>query len=196
MRWAGCGQARLGVRAQRGRRAAARPRRAPLGPTPTPLCRAELRVDTPSGPWTVRLASLISDAPAGSLWDTEGLLVVKYGFHAYAFEARTGELRWSHRSASPLLVVVGSSRLPHVIAQAEIETFALRPDGEVAWRVAHSDVVTEAELVGGRLVLTSFAGEARALDPMTGRAPAERPRAGAAAVDRRWTTRRAVPGRG
>jgi outer membrane protein assembly factor BamB len=129
----------------------------------------EIRVDTPAGSWTVRLASLISDAPAGLLWDTEGLLLVKYGFHVYAFEARTGELRWTHRSASPLVVIVGSSRLPHVVAQAEIETFALRPDGEVSWRVAHSDVVTEAELVGGRLVLTSFAGEVRALDPLTGR---------------------------
>jgi hypothetical protein len=56
-----------------------------------------------------------------------------------------------------------------VIAQAEIETFALRADGEVGWRVAHSDVVTDAELVGGRLVLTSFDGQARALDPLTGR---------------------------
>ena len=82
----------------------------------------------------------------------------------------SGELRWSHRSATPVLVVVGSSRLPHVLVQAEIETFALRTDGEVAWRVAHSDVVTEAELVGGRLVLTSFSGEAQALDPLTGRA--------------------------
>jgi outer membrane protein assembly factor BamB len=139
------------------------------GSEPERRCRAEIRVDTPAGPWTVRLASLISDAPAGLLWDTEGLLLVKYGFHVYAFEARTGELRWAHRSASPLVVLLGSSRLPHVIAQAEIETFALRPDGEVAWRVAHSDVVTEAELVGGRVVLTSFAGEVRAIDPLTGR---------------------------
>ena len=139
------------------------------GSEPERRCRAEIRVDTPAGPWTVRLASLISDAPAGLLWDTEGLLLVKYGFHVYAFEARTGALRWAHRSASPLIVVVGSSRLPHVVAQAEIETFALRPDGEVSWRVAHSDVVTDAELVGGRLVLTSFAGESRALDPLTGR---------------------------
>jgi len=41
--------------------------------------------------------------------------------------------------------------------------------GEVAWRIAHSDVVTEAALVGGRLVLTSFAGQLSALDPRTGR---------------------------
>ena len=66
-------------------------------------------------------------------------------------------------------MVLGSSRLPHVLVQAEIETFAIRGDGEVAWRVAHSDVVTEAELVGGRLVLTSFSGEVQALDPATGR---------------------------
>ena len=104
------------------------------------------------------------------LWDSEGLLVVKYGFHAYGFEARAGTLRWSHRSATPILAVLGSSRLAHVIVQAEIETFALEADGEVAWRVAHSDVVTDVELVGGRLVLTSFDGQVRALDPRrTGR---------------------------
>jgi hypothetical protein len=68
-----------------------------------------------------------------------------------------------------VLVVIGSSRLAHVLVQAEVETFALEPDGEVAWRVAHSDVVTEAELVGGRLVLTSFDGQVRAIDPSTGR---------------------------
>src|SRR5690349_15986822 len=128
-----------------------------VGPDPDARCRAEVRVETPAGPWTVRLASTISDDPAGLLWDTEGLLVIKYGFHVYAFAARTGELRWTHRSASPVLVVIGSSRL------------ALVPDGEVAWRVAHSDVVVEAELVGGRLVLTSFDGQVRAIDPSTGR---------------------------
>jgi outer membrane protein assembly factor BamB len=139
------------------------------GPDPDRLCRAEVRVESPRGPWTVRLASLVNDEPAGLAWDTEGLLLVKYGFHVYAFEARTGDLRWSHRSATPVLVLLGSSRLPHVIAQAEIETFALRGDGEVGWRVAHSDVVTDAELVGGSLVLTSFDGQVRALDPLTGR---------------------------
>jgi hypothetical protein len=139
------------------------------GPDPDRRCRAEIRVETPAGPWTVRLASLISDEPAGLLWDSAGLLVVKYGFHAYGFEARTGELRWSHRSASPILVILGSPRLPHVLVQAEIETFAIEADGEVGWRVAHSDVVTAAELVGGRLVLTSFDAQVRALDPLTGR---------------------------
>jgi outer membrane protein assembly factor BamB len=139
------------------------------GPDPDARCRAELRVETPAGPWTVRLASLVSDRPAGLYWDTEGLLIVKYGFHTYAFDARTGALHWSHRSATPVLVALGSSRLPHVIVQAEIETFAIDPNGEVAWRVAHSDVVTAAELVGGRLVLTSFDGQVRAIDPRTGR---------------------------
>jgi outer membrane protein assembly factor BamB len=142
------------------------------GPDPDARCRAEIRVETPGGPWTVRLASLISDEPAGLAWDTHQLFVVKYGFHVYAFAARTGELRWVHRSASPVLVVIGSSRLPHVLVQAEVETFALEADGEVAWRVAHSDVVTEAELVGGRLVLTSFDGQVRAIDPLTGRGAA------------------------
>jgi outer membrane protein assembly factor BamB len=133
------------------------------------LCRAELRVDGPGGAWTVRLASTIFDEPAGLLWDEPGLFVVKYGFHTYGFGARSGEVRWSHRSATPLVAVLASSRLPHVLVQAEVETFALESDGTVAWRIAHSDVVTEAELVGGRLILTSFSGEMTALDPVTGR---------------------------
>jgi outer membrane protein assembly factor BamB len=133
------------------------------------LCRAELRIDGPAGAWTVRLASTIFDEPAGLLWDDHGLFVVKYGFHVYAFEARSGVLHWSHRSATPLLAVLASPRLAHVLAQAEVETFALEPDGTVAWRIAHSDVVTEAELVGGRLVLTSFGGAVSAIDPSTGR---------------------------
>jgi outer membrane protein assembly factor BamB len=133
------------------------------------LCRAELRIDGPAGPWTVRLASLIYDEPAAVAWDDHGLLVVKYGFLTYAFAGRSGELRWSHKSASPLLAVLASPRLAHVLVQSEIETFALEPDGIVAWRVAHSDVVTGAELVGGRLVLTSFDGQVSALDPATGR---------------------------
>ena len=140
------------------------------GPDPDARCRAEVRVETPSGPWTVRLASTISDEPEGLLWDKEGLFVIAYGFHAYAFEARTGLLRWRHRSASPIVTILGSSRLPHVLLQAEIETFALEADGEVAWRVAHSDVVAGAELVGGHVVLSSFSGQLRALDPRTGRA--------------------------
>ncbi len=136
---------------------------------PEALCRAELRMDGPGGSWSVRLASTIYDEPAGLLWDEPGLFIVKYGFHTYALDARTGILRWSHRSATPLLAVVASPRLAHIIAQAEIETFALEPDGTVAWRIAHSDVVTEVELMGGRLVLTSFSGQVTALDPATGR---------------------------
>jgi outer membrane protein assembly factor BamB len=133
------------------------------------LCRAELRVESPAGPWTARLASRISDEPRGLLWDTPGLLVVAYGFHTYGFDARSGDLRWSHRSATPLVALLGSSRLDHVIVQSEIETFAIEATGEVAWRVAHSDVVSEAALVGGHLVLTSFGGQTSALDPRTGR---------------------------
>ena len=136
------------------------------------LCRAELRVDTPAGSWTARLASPIFDEPSGLLWDTAGLLVVGYGFVTYGFEARAGALRWHHRSGSPIVAVLGSSRISHVLVQAEIETFAIDGAGEVVWRLAHSDVVTAADLVGGRLILTSFDGQVRALDPGSGRAVA------------------------
>ena len=144
-----------------------------LGPEvaadPDELCRAELRVDGPAGGWTVRLASRINDEPAAQLWDTAGQLVVKYGFHAYGLDARTGARAWVHRSATPLLAVFASSRLRHVVLQAELETFAIEADGTVAWRIAHTDVVTEAAMVGGRLVLTAYGGGAQALDPATGR---------------------------
>ena len=136
---------------------------------PDELCRAELRAETPGGSWTVRLASTIHDEPTAYLWDTEGLLVVAYGFHTWGLTARTGERRWSHRSGSPIVALLGSPRLDHVLVQAEVETFAIRADGEVAWRLGHSDVVTAAELVGGRLVLASYGGQLTAIDPATGR---------------------------
>jgi outer membrane protein assembly factor BamB len=138
------------------------------GSDPERLCRAELRIEGPLGPWTARFASPIYDEPTGVFWDDLGLLLVKYGFLVYALDGRTGELRWSFRSGTPLLSVLASSRLGHVLAQGEVETTALRGDGEVAWRATHSDVVVGAELVGGRLVLTSYGGERRALDPATG----------------------------
>jgi len=144
-----------------------------LGPLVSPtferLCRAELRVESPGGTWAARFASPIYDAPAGTAWDTARLLVVKYGFVTYGLEARTGEARWSHRSGSPLVAVLASSRLEHVIVQAEVQTFAIEADGSVRWRVAHSDVVDGAEIVGGRLILTSYGGLVSALDPDTGR---------------------------
>lgn len=140
-----------------------------VAPDPDTLCRAELRVDGPAGGWTVRLASRINDEPSAQLWDTTGQLVVKYGFHAYGLDARSGTLRWTHRSATPLLAVFASSRLRHVVLQGELETFAIEADGTVAWRIAHSDVVTEAAMVGGRLVLTAYGGGVNSLDPSTGR---------------------------
>jgi len=139
------------------------------GPDPDALCRAELRIDGPAGSWTARFASAVFDEPRGLLWDVAGLLVVGYGFHTYGLDSRTGTLAWSHRSASPLVTILASSRLPHVIVQAEIETFALREDGDVGWRIAHSDVVAAADLVGGRLVLTSYGGLVSALDAESGR---------------------------
>jgi outer membrane protein assembly factor BamB len=139
------------------------------GPDPDLRCRAELRIDGPAGSWTARFASTISDAPAGVLWDTAGQLVVKFGFHAYGLDARTGALAWSHRSATPVLAVLASSRLQHVLVQSELETFAIEADGTVAWRIAHSDVVVSAELIGGRLVLGGYGGQQNAVDPATGR---------------------------
>ena len=140
------------------------------GPDPDDRCRAELRIDGPAGAWSVRLASTLNDEPAAVLWDTAGQLVLKYGFHTYGLDARAGSLAWSHRSATPVLAVLASSRLRHVIVQAELETFAIEAAGAVAWRVAHSAVVVAAELVGGRLVLESYSGTRNALDPATGRA--------------------------
>lgn len=135
---------------------------------PDRLCRAELRVEGPLGSWTARFASPIFDEPQGLFWDTAGLLVVKYGFVVYAIDGRQGTLAWTFRSGTPLLAVLGSSRLPHVLAQGEIETTALDASGAVDWRAMHSDVVVGAELVGGRLVLESYDGQRRVLDPLTG----------------------------
>jgi hypothetical protein len=134
-----------------------------------PLCRAELRLEGPRGAWSARFASRIYDEPRAIAWDTFGLLVVAYGFHTYGLDAATGEMRWDHRSATPLIGLFGSSRLEHVIVQSELETFAIEADGTIAWRVAHSDVVTAAEFVGGRLILTAFGGGVIALDAATGR---------------------------
>ena len=140
-----------------------------VAPEPDDLCRAELHVEGPRGAWTVRFASLIHDDPRALHWDTAGLLVIAYGFHTYGLEAASGEHRWDHRSATPIIALHGSSRLAHVLVQSELETFAIEADGAVAWRIAHSDVVTGAELVGGRLVLTGYDGQVRAIDPATGR---------------------------
>lgn len=142
------------------------------GPDPDALCRAEVRVETPAGSWAVRLASRVGGEPVAFAWDAASELIVAYGFLVYAFDARSGDLRWTLRSGTPVIAVLGSPRLRHVIVQSEIETFAVDADGEVVWRLAHSDVVTAAALVGGRLVLTGYAGEAAALDPGTGRASA------------------------
>jgi len=139
-----------------------------VSPEPDRLCRAELRVEGPLGAWTARFASAIFDEPRGVFWDAAGLLVIGYGFDAYGLVGRTGELAWSHRSGTPLVAVLASTRMDHVILQSEVETVAVDAHGEPVWRVAHSDVVAEAELIGGALVLTSYGGARQALDPRTG----------------------------
>lgn len=136
---------------------------------PDRLCRAELRVEGPLGTWTARFASVIFDEPRGVLWDTAGLLLVRYGFRVYALGARTGDLRWSRDSGTPLVALLASSRLDHVLVQGEVETVALDADGEVVWRVPHAEVIVDADLVGGRLVLAAWGGAHLALDPQTGR---------------------------
>lgn len=136
---------------------------------PDRLCRAELRVEGPLGTWTARFASVIFDEPRGVLWDTPGLLLVRYGFRVYALDARTGELRWSRDSGTPLVALVASARLAHVLLQSEVETVAVDAEGEAVWRVPHGEVVADAELVGGRLVLTMWEGTHLTLDPTTGR---------------------------
>lgn len=145
-----------------------------LGPLvdsdPDHLCRMELHVESPVGGWTARFASAIYDEPRGALWDEAGLLVVGYGFALYALEPRTGALTWIHKSGSPVVAVIASSRLDHVLLQTEIETTALRRDGEVAWRAAHSDVIVDAALIAGRLDLTTYGGAHVYLDAASGRA--------------------------
>jgi hypothetical protein len=140
-----------------------------VSPDPDALCRAELRLEGPRGAWTARFAAAIFDEPRGLYWDAQGLLVVAYGFHAFGLDGDAGTVRWEFRSATPVIALLGSPRLAHVLLQSELETFAIESDGSVAWRVAHSDVVTAADLVGGRLVLTGFDGQVNALDPATGR---------------------------
>ncbi len=139
------------------------------GPDVGSYCRAEVRLEGPAGAWSARLASPIYDEPEAILWDAHALFVVRYGFTTYGFAARSGELHWHHRSATPIVALLASSRIAHVIVQAEIETFAIEADGTVAWRVAHSDVVTGAALVGGHLVLEVIDGRLTSLDPATGR---------------------------
>jgi hypothetical protein len=141
-----------------------------VDPDPDHLCRMELHVESPGGSWTARFASPIYDEPRSALWDEGRLLVVGYGFQLYALEPRSGALAWTHGSGSPVVAVVASSRLDHVLLQTEIETIALRRDGEVAWRAAHNDVIVEAALIAGRLDLTTYGGVHVYLDAASGRA--------------------------
>jgi outer membrane protein assembly factor BamB len=131
-------------------------------------CRAELRVEGPTGSWTARFASVVFDEPQGVLWDTHGLLLVKYGFVLYALDGRTGALQWSYASGTPTLAVLASSRIDHVILQTELETIALDAEGAAVWRAAHSDVITNAQLIAGRLDLTTYTGAHLYLDAKTG----------------------------
>jgi len=141
-----------------------------VGPEPDRMCRLELRVESPVGGWTARFASPIYDEPRGALWDEAGLLLVAYGFVVYALEPRAGALAWAHTTGTPIVAILASSRLDHVVLQTEIETIALRRNGEVAWRAAHSEVVVDAALIAGRLDLTTYTGAHLYVDAASGRA--------------------------
>ena len=111
-----------------------------LGPRvaadPEPLCRAELRLEGPRGAWTARFASVIHDEPRALHWDTDGLFVVAYGFHTFGFAVETGDVRWEHRSATPILALLGSSRLSarHRPGRAGDVRDRTRRDGRLAGR--------------------------------------------------------------
>jgi hypothetical protein len=139
------------------------------GPGTERMCRAEIRVEGPLGTWTSRFASPVFDEPAGLLWDSEALLMVRYGFRVYALGSRTGELRWSYLAGTPTIAVLGSTRIPHVLVQSEVETVALDAVGDVRWRVAHGEVIASAELLASQLALTSYGGDVALLDPLSGR---------------------------
>ncbi len=141
-----------------------------VDPNPDSQCRAELRIEGPTSRWTARFASPIFDEPEAVLVDTAGLLVVRYGFRVYALAARTGDLVWTLPSGTPTVAILASTRFEHILLQTELETFALRTDGTVAWRAAHSDVVTGAQLVAGRLDLTTYSGAHVYLDAVSGEA--------------------------
>ena len=175
---AACARAGDGAAAARRPRSSPCPRRAAssidLGPTvaadPDALCRAELRLEGPRGAWTARFASLIHDEPRALHWDSAGLLVVAYGFHT--LRPRDGDRRRRagsiarRRRSSPCSVRRVS---PTSSSRPRSRRSPSSPTGSVAWRVAHSEVVTAADLLGGRLVLTGFDGQVTSLDPATGR---------------------------
>ena len=73
-----------------------------------------------------------STSPTAVLWDTEALLAVRYGFVAYALASRTGELRWSHRAGTPLVALLGSSRLRTCSSRARSRRWRSTRDGHGA----------------------------------------------------------------
>ena len=121
-----------------------------LGPhvseDPDALCRAELRLEGPRGAWTARFASVIYDEPRALYWDTAGLLVVAYGFHAFGLDAGDRRAALGAPLGDATDRAAGLSAAgprPRPVGARDVRD---RPDGTVAWRVAHSDVVTAADL--------------------------------------------------
>ena len=97
-----------------------------------------------------------------SLAIVEGGTVMAWGRNS------SGQLGNGTTTGSALPVAVGGLSEVTAIAAGTDHSLALRADGTVAWRAAHSDVVTEAQLVAGRLDLTTYSGVHLYLDARTG----------------------------
>ena len=175
---AACVPAGAGAGAATGRRYSPCPSRAAHSPITAArvggdfdaLCRAELRIEAPGGAWTARLASTIFDEPAALFWDNA---------RPVRREVRLPHVRVRRPFGRPALVSPLRDAAPRGIRVAATGP-RRRPvrDRDVRDRARRrrspggSPTPTSspgAELVGGRLVLTSYGGAATALDPATGR---------------------------
>ena len=82
---------RRGLRAVRGRRARSSTSGSGSPTIPSRCAAPSSGSRVRAGAWTARFASTISDEPRGLHWDTDGLLVVSYGFHTFGLDVATGE---------------------------------------------------------------------------------------------------------
>ena len=168
-RWAGSGQGAAVFALTRGRRPAPRLRRS-HGPDLERLCRAELRGrrarPAPGPPGSRRRSST---SRAGLPGTSPGCSSSSTGSSAYGLAARTGELRWLHRSrlaagGRPRLVAPrprpGPGRDRDVRPRGERRRSAGASPTPTSWPRPSSSAAA--------CVLTSYGGLVRALDPATG----------------------------
>ena len=161
---------RRGLRPVRGRRPTRRPRGRGSRTTRSPVSRG-----TPPrrAAWGVDRAVRLDHqrrAARRSIWDSAGLLVVSYGFHTFGLRGRhrRGRLGASLGDADRRAARITTARPRRRPGRAR----DLRHRGRRDRSPGASRIPTwssGAELVGGRLVLTGYAGQLNALDPATGR---------------------------